>query len=76
VLLILLIIPLVALLIDRLLYWVQAELFPYRYGGPGLLHRGVRAVLHAGEDLRLAVHDRLTGRHRPGPGSARGPDVS
>ncbi len=64
VLLILLIIPVVALLIDRALYLVQAELFPYRYGGLGILHRLVRAVLHAGEDLRLAIWKLLRGRRR------------
>ena len=55
VLLILLIIPVVALLIDRLFFLVQAELFPYRYGGMGILHRLIRAALHLWEDLRLAV---------------------
>jgi NitT/TauT family transport system permease protein len=62
ILLILLIIPVVALAIDRFLFWVQAELFPYRYGGMGMLHRVVRAVLHAGEDLRLAIWKLLGGR--------------
>jgi NitT/TauT family transport system permease protein len=61
VLLILLIIPVVALVIDRLLFAIQAELFPYRYGGMGLLHKLVRAVLHASEDLRLAVWGAITG---------------
>ena len=42
ILLILMLIPLVALAIDRLLFWVQRQLFPYQYGGDGLLHRGVR----------------------------------
>jgi NitT/TauT family transport system permease protein len=64
VILVLLIIPIVALLIDRLLYTIQAELFPYRYGGMGTLHRIVRAVLHAWEDLRLAFL-RLFGRRSP-----------
>src|SRR5271166_1289739 len=62
VLLILLIIPVVALVIDRFLFLVQAELFPYRYGGMGILHGLVRAVLHAGEDLRLAILKVLRGR--------------
>jgi ABC-type nitrate/sulfonate/bicarbonate transport system permease component len=61
VLLILLIIPVVALLIDRLFFLVQAELFPYRYGGMGILDRLIRAVLHAWEDLRLAVWKGLFG---------------
>jgi NitT/TauT family transport system permease protein len=46
ILLVLLIIPLVALGIDRVLLWIQRELFPYRYGGAGLLHHVVRLVLH------------------------------
>ena len=65
VLLILLIIPLVALCIDRLFFFVQAELFPYRYGGMGILHRLVRGVLHAWEDTWLAIWNgllRLFGR--------------
>ncbi|MFI5459867.1 MAG: ABC transporter permease, partial [Isosphaerales bacterium] len=65
VILILLIIPIVALFIDRLLFTVQAELFPYRYGGMGILHRLVRLVLHAWEDVRLLLWralSRLLGR--------------
>ena len=42
--LILLIIPLVALGIDRLIYAIQRSLFPYRYGGAGLLYRIVSSV--------------------------------
>ncbi len=61
VLLILLIIPVVALVIDRLLFLIQAELFPYRYGGMGILHRLVRAALHTWEDLRLALFKVLRG---------------
>jgi NitT/TauT family transport system permease protein len=61
VLLILLIIPVVALVIDRFLFLVQAELFPYRYGGLGILHRLVRVVLHTWEDLRLAFSKFLRG---------------
>jgi NitT/TauT family transport system permease protein len=68
VILVLLIIPIVALLIDRLLFTIQAELFPYRYGGTGILHRLVRAGLHAWEDMRLALWNqvsRLLGQRRP-----------
>jgi ABC-type nitrate/sulfonate/bicarbonate transport system permease component len=61
VILILLIIPVVALFIDRVFYFIQAELFPYRYGGMGILHRHVRGVLHTWEDLRLAVWNILSG---------------
>jgi NitT/TauT family transport system permease protein len=49
ILLVLMLIPLVALAIDRLLFWVQRQLFPYQYGGDGLLHRGVRATMRAWE---------------------------
>jgi ABC-type nitrate/sulfonate/bicarbonate transport system permease component len=70
VVLILLIIPIVALFIDRLFFFVQAELFPYRYGGSGILNSLVRAVLHAWEDMRLATQralKRLIGRPPAGP---------
>ncbi|MHB0957729.1 MAG: ABC transporter permease [Pirellulaceae bacterium] len=50
--LIVLIIPLVALVIDRILYFVQVQLFPYRYGGWGFLNRGLRAVLGGWDDLK------------------------
>lgn len=63
VVLVLLIIPMVALAIDRLLYWIQKELFPYRYGGSGLLHKAWRALKHGVEDLFTAVFR----RERPGP---------
>lgn len=49
--LVLLTIPLVALAIDRLVFWIQRELFPHVYGGRGLLRRCVRGSLHAWEDL-------------------------
>jgi hypothetical protein len=55
ILLVLLIIPIVALAIDRLLFWIQRELFPYRYGGAGILHKGLQALLHAWEDLACAL---------------------
>jgi ABC-type nitrate/sulfonate/bicarbonate transport system permease component len=61
VFLILLIIPVVALLIDRLFFLVQAELFPYRYGGMGILNRMIKSMLHAWEDVRLAVWKALFG---------------
>lgn len=52
ILLVLMIIPLVALGIDRLLFWVQRELFPYRYNSHGLLHRAVRALFRGWEDVK------------------------
>ena len=50
--LIILIIPLIALAIDRLLFWVQRELFPHRYGGYGILNKGLRAALYIWEDFK------------------------
>ncbi len=55
ILLVLMIIPLVALAIDRFLYWVQRELFPYQYNSYGLLHRGWRSVSRGLEDLKFFV---------------------
>ncbi len=55
IILILLIIPVLALVIDRALYWVQKELFPHRYGGTGLLNQAVGAVLHVWDDLKCAL---------------------
>lgn len=53
--LVLMMIPVVALAIDRVLYWVQRQLFPHRYGSSGLLHGMVRALFRAAEDLRHLV---------------------
>jgi ABC-type nitrate/sulfonate/bicarbonate transport system permease component len=50
--LIILIIPVVALVIDRFLYFIQVQLFPYRYGGYGLFNRLVRLVLHLWDDFK------------------------
>ena len=72
VVLVLLIIPMVALAIDRLLYWVQKELFPHRYGGSGLLHQGWRGLKHGVEDLLTAVFH----REPPGPGPGPGPSMT
>lgn len=58
VILVLLIIPVVALGIDRVLFWIQRELFPHRFGGMGILNQAVRAVLHAGEDLKCLIFRR------------------
>ena len=49
--LVLLIIPIVALGIDRLLFWIQRELFPHRFGGAGILNQLLRMLLHGWEDL-------------------------
>lgn len=59
--LIILIIPVIALAIDRLLFWIQRELFPYRYGGVGILNNGIRAALHGWESLKgLIVKPKLS----------------
>jgi len=52
IILVLLIIPAVALAIDRVLYLIQCELFPYRYGGRGWLHAIMRRGLHGWEDFK------------------------
>ena len=52
VILVLLIIPLVALGIDRALLWIQRELFPHRFGGTGILNQCVRTLLHGWEDFK------------------------
>jgi NitT/TauT family transport system permease protein len=58
VILVLLIIPVVALGIDRILFWIQRELFPYRFGGMGILNQAIRAVLHGCEDLKCLIFRR------------------
>ncbi|TWT44719.1 Bicarbonate transport system permease protein CmpB [Phycisphaerae bacterium RAS1] len=52
ILLVLMLIPVVALAIDRTLFWVQRQLFPHRYGGGGYLHRLMRVLGHGWEDLK------------------------
>jgi NitT/TauT family transport system permease protein len=52
IMLILMIIPVVALAIDRALFWIQCQLFPYQYGGPGILNRLVRVAMHGWESLK------------------------
>ena len=46
ILIVLVVIPLVAYAIDRLLWWLQCDLFPHRYGGRGILPRFFRGLLH------------------------------
>lgn len=55
IILVLMIIPVVALAIDRALFWIQRQLFPYQYGGDGLLHHGVRWLLGLWESLKSLV---------------------
>jgi len=55
IILVLMIIPVVALAIDRLIYWMQCELFPYRYGGVGVLNSAIEWGLHRWEDAKGLV---------------------
>jgi NitT/TauT family transport system permease protein len=50
--LIVLLIPILALAIDRVLFWAQRELFPYRYGGAGVLNQLIRSVFHLWDDFK------------------------
>ena len=72
ILLVLMIIPLVALAIDRILYRLQQQLFPYQYGGDGLLHHSLRAVLRVWEDL-MGLFRRPAALPGAGPDTAAGP---
>ena len=53
--LIILIIPVVAFLIDRLLYMIQRGLFPYKYGGSGWLLQIVTWFLHRLGDVKCML---------------------
>jgi ABC-type nitrate/sulfonate/bicarbonate transport system permease component len=55
IILVLIIIPAVALVIDRLVYFVQRSLFPYQYGGAGLLHDAWRGLMHGAESLKHTI---------------------
>ena len=58
--LIILVIPLVALVIDQVLAWIQRQLFPHAYGGDGILRTLVRVIQIPWEDLKsLLFHRRL-----------------
>lgn len=61
--LILIIIPLVAFFVDRMLFWIQRELFPHVYGGDGYLHRAARGVLQLWDDAKRYV---FGSAHPPG----------
>jgi NitT/TauT family transport system permease protein len=55
IVLILIIIPSVALVIDRIVYLIQRSLFPYQYGGGGVLHDAWRGLMHGAESLKHLV---------------------
>lgn len=64
--LIILIIPVVAFLIDRILFAIQKGLFPHKYGGNGWLLQIVRMIAHAVDDMKISMfgatppYDQLT----------------
>ncbi len=47
ILIVLILIPLLAYAIDRTLWWLQCDLFPYRYGGKGRLKRIWQRLFHS-----------------------------
>lgn len=53
--LIILVIPMVALVIDQVLAWIQRQLFPHVYGGDGVLRMLVRLALIPWEQLKSLV---------------------
>jgi NitT/TauT family transport system permease protein len=55
IILILIVIPAVALAIDRVLYMIQKSLFPHQYGGRGILHDAWRGLAHLIENLTQFV---------------------
>jgi NitT/TauT family transport system permease protein len=52
IILVLLIIPIVALAIDRVLFFIQRQLFPHQYGGWGLLRKAVVFYFRCWEDFK------------------------
>ncbi len=71
IIIVLIVIPLVALAVDRILFWIQRQLFPYQYGGYGLLHRMLRAVLRSWEDVKSLVRRAPADLIAPLPGKRR-----
>ena len=59
IILVLLLIPLVAFAIDRILFWVQRELFPYQYGGSGILRRALGAYFVVWEEFKSLFHKKV-----------------
>lgn len=67
IILLVLIIPIVALAVDRVLFFIQCQLFPYRYGGKGYLHRSVSAMLRGFEDMKSFFFTSATADQFPAP---------
>jgi len=63
--LIILIIPMVALVIDQVLCWMQRQLFPHVYGGDGMLRELLRLVLIPWEDLKSTLFHVQPSSHAP-----------
>jgi len=59
ILLILMLIPIIAVIIDRILFAIQKSLFPYQYGGGGTLNHLVNGALRLGEDMKSLVAPRI-----------------
>ena len=55
IVLVLLVIPAVALVIDRLVFLVQKSLFPHQYGGNGVLHVCWRGMMHVAEGIKHLI---------------------
>lgn len=53
--LIVLIIPVIALGIDRMLYWCQRQLFPHRYGSVGMLKAVSSGALNFWDDIKTSL---------------------
>ena len=53
--LILFIIPVVAIIIDRFLLWMQHSLFPYRYGGSGFLRQALQTPIDMWDDVKTSL---------------------
>ena len=70
--LIILVIPMVALVIDQVLAWVQRQLFPHVYGGDGVLRSLVRVTLIPWENMKSRAFYR-TPTSLPSVATAEGP---
>jgi len=55
IVLVLILIPAVALVIDRIVFMIQRSLFPHQYGGQGVLHDAWRGLMHGAESLKHLV---------------------
>ncbi len=66
IILIILIIPLIALCVDKLLLLLQKQLFPHVYGGDGLLHQVMRQIMHLWDDVKRSVFGKVPPPAGPG----------